>query len=391
MKRISDLQFQLTNAFKNFFSSQKISGILLLLATLLSLILANSSFSENYIHFWEVNRTITSSVHFSLLHIINDGLMTIFFFLVGLEIKRELLSGELKGFDKASLPVAAALGGMLVPALIYSYFNSGFQTISGWGIPMATDIAFAIGIISILGNRISNAAKVFITALAVVDDLGAVLVIALFYSSGLHYLYLAFAALIVIGLLLLNRFKVTHGAFYLFGGVILWYCIFSSGIHSTLAGVILAATIPFSGNEKSLLERFEHSLHQPVNLLIMPIFAMANTAIIISGTLTDHLSSHEGLGIVFGLVFGKPLGIALFVGLTLIFLKKKLPQGITLQSLIGLGFLGGIGFTMSIFISMLAFNDGNLIVTSKIAIMIGSLVSALLGFIILYFQKETNE
>lgn len=391
MKRISGLQVQLSNAFKKFFSSQKISGILLLVATLLSLLLANSSYSEDYIRFWETERAMTDSIHFSLLHIINDGLMTIFFFLVGLEIKRELLAGELKGFDKASLPVAAALGGMLVPALIYSYFNSGMQTISGWGIPMATDIAFAIGIISILGDRISNAAKVFITALAVVDDLGAVLVIAIFYSSGLNYLYLAFASVIVIGLLLLNRFKVTHGAVYLIAGVILWYCIFSSGIHSTLAGVILAATIPFSGNEKSLLERFEHRLHQPVNLVIMPIFAMANTAIIISGSLSDHLSSVEGLGIVFGLVFGKPIGIALFVGLTLYIFKKKLPDGINLQSLIGLGFLGGIGFTMSIFISMLAFSDGNLIVTSKIAIMIGSLLSALLGFSILYFHKNSNE
>ena len=380
----------LSETFGRFFSSQKLSGLILLFATISSLYLANSNYSMQYCAFWEKEITLTNTLHFSVLHFINEGMMTIFFFLVGLEIKRELRDGELKGFEKAFIPVSAALGGMLVPALIYSYFNNGTSTSNGWGIPIATDIAFAIGVISILGNRISNTAKVFITALAVVDDLGAVLVIAIYYSSSLKLLYLLISSVIMALLIFLNQKNVEKGFIYIFLGLLLWFCIFSSGIHSTLAGVLLAATIPFKGKSDSLLQKFEQALHKPVNLLIMPIFAMANTAIVINGGFFNHLQSDEGMGIIFGLALGKPIGITLFVLLTLFLLKRKMPDGMDLKTLIGLGFLGGIGFTMSIFISMLAFNDQSFIVNAKISIMFASFLAGLIGFILLSVLNKKN-
>lgn len=388
MAKINSLQSHLSKTFLAFFSSQKISGGLLLIATILSLSLSNSSHSASYISLWTKEFEIFGLPNFSLLHIINEGLMTIFFFFVGIEIKRELISGELKGFNKAIIPVSAAIGGMLIPALIYFFFNNGTTTSQGWGIPMATDIAFAIGIISILGDKISNTAKVFITALAVVDDLGAVLVIALFYSAAIKWYFLLAGVIILTLLIVVNAKKRITAFIYVIAGILLWYCISKSGIHSTLAGVLLAATIPYDGKENSLLEKFESVLHKPVNFIIIPAFAMANTAIAISGNLLDELHTSEGLGIFFGLVIGKPIGIVLAVLLTLYLLKRKMPNGINFQSLIGLGFLGGIGFTMSIFIAMVAFDEPQNITSAKISIITASLLAGCLGYFLLRFQKK---
>lgn len=388
MAKINSLQSQLSKTFLAFFSSQKISGGLLLIATIISLGLSNSSHSMSYISLWTKEFEIFGLPHFSLLHIINEGLMTVFFFFVGIEIKRELISGELKGFNKAIIPVSAAVGGMLLPALIYFFFNKGTATSHGWGIPMATDIAFAIGIISMLGDKISNSAKVLITALAVVDDLGAVLVIALFYSETIKWSFLLAAAIILILLVVVNTKKNISATIFVIAGILLWYCILQSGIHSTIAGVLLAATIPYNGKENSLLEKFESVLHKPVNFIIIPVFAMANTAIAISGNMIGELHSPVGLGIFFGLVIGKPLGIVLAVLLTLYLLKRKMPNGINFQSLLGLGFLGGIGFTMSIFIAMVAFDEPQNISGAKFSIITASLLSGCLGYFLLRFQKK---
>ena len=388
MAKINSLQSQLSKTFLAFFSSQKISGGLLLIATIISLGLSNSSHSASYISLWTKEFEIFGLPHLSLLHIINEGLMTVFFFFVGIEINRELISGELKGFNKAIIPVSAAVGGMLLPALIYFFFNKGTATSHGWGIPMATDIAFAFGIISMLGDKISNSAKVLITALAVVDDLGAVLVIALFYSETIKWSFLLAAAIILILLVVVNTKKNISATIFVIAGILLWYCILQSGIHSTIAGVLLAATIPYNGKENSLLEKFESVLHKPVNFIIIPVFAMANTAIAISGNMIGELHSPVGLGIFFGLVIGKPLGIVLAVLLTLYLLKRKMPNGINFQSLLGLGFLGGIGFTMSIFIAMVAFDEPQNISGAKFSIITASLLSGCLGYFLLRFQKK---
>ncbi len=387
MKPNLSLALLLTDAFKRFTSSQKISGILLLVVSVISLVLANSKFSGSYLHFWENEIHLIGNGHFSLIHMINDGLMTIFFLLVGLEIKRELIDGELKGFHRASLPVAAAIGGMLVPALLYNIINHDLDSAGGWGIPMATDIAFAIGIISILGNKVSDAGKVLITALAVVDDLGAVIVIALFYSASIKMMFLFLALAITIVLLIFNYKRLQNPWLYILPGLALWYCVMQSGIHSTIAGVILATTIPFHKSENSLLIKMESKLHTTVNFFIMPLFAMANTAIFIQGDILDHIKSPEGFGISIGLVLGKPLGIVLMVVLMVALKISKLPKQISYSQLVGLGFLGGIGFTMSMFISMLAFDDVNFITNSKIAIVFASLLAGVIGFSILKFSK----
>ncbi|MBK6988423.1 MAG: Na+/H+ antiporter NhaA [Bacteroidetes bacterium] len=392
MKPNLSIALRLTDAFKRFTSSQKTSGILLLVVSVISLVLANSKFSGSYLHFWENQLHINGNGHFSIIHMINDGLMTIFFLLVGLEIKRELIDGELKGFQRASLPVAAAIGGMLVPALLYNIINHDLDSADGWGIPMATDIAFAIGIISILGNKVSDAGKVLITALAVVDDLGAVIVIALFYSASIKMMFLFLALAITIILLIFNYKRLQNPWLYILPGLALWYFVLRSGIHSTIAGVILATTIPFHKSENSLLIKMESKLHTIVNFFIMPLFAMANTAILIQGDILDHLKSPEGFGISIGLILGKPMGIVLMVVLMVAFKISKLPKQISYSQLVGLGFLGGIGFTMSMFISMLAFKDIDFITNSKIAIVFASLLAGLIGFSILKFSKtNTND
>ncbi len=368
----------LTKLFKNFFHSEKSGGIALMICTVASLALANSALGLQYIDLLN-----TEFAGHSLTHWINDGLMTIFFLLIGLELEREIYIGELSRFKDALLPVLAAIGGVVVPAGIYLAFNYGTPLQDGAGIPMATDIAFALGVLSLLGNRVPTALKVFLTALAVIDDLIAILVIAIFYSQGLELTSL-FIALGIFGLLLiLNRLKIRNLIPYLLGGAIMWYYMLNSGVHATISGVLLAFAIPFgNGDEKSTSYILQNFLHYPVAFIILPIFAIANTAIPIESRVTDVIASNYGLGIALGLLLGKPIGI---VAMTLLTIKLKLvdlPKQVVWKQIMGAGFLAGIGFTMSIFITLLAFADQSpeLVDNAKLVIMIASLVSALVGF-----------
>jgi NhaA family Na+:H+ antiporter len=327
----------------------------------------------------------------SIVHWINDGLMTIFFLLIGLELEREIYQGELSNLKKASLPIFGALGGMIVPAAIFLLFNFGTNTQSGAGIPMATDIAFAIGILSLLGKRVPASLKIFLTALAVIDDLGAIIIIAVAYSTTLSIINLIIALGIFCLLIILNRLKVNNLIPYLFGGVVMWYFMSISGIHPTLTGILLAFTIPFgNGSEKSPSYILQHYLHKPVAFIILPLFALANTGIKIESNLIDGLGQEYGLGIMTGLAIGKPLGIWLFsligVGMGL----SSLPSELNWKNIIGVGFLGGIGFTMSIFIDILAYDIPEIVNTSKIAILIGSLLAGTIGFILLKMTLKTQ-
>lgn len=371
---------RLTKLFKDFFNSEKTGGIILICCTCLSMILANSPVGEHYIAFWE-NDSINGH---SLGHWINDGLMAIFFLLIGLELEREVYAGELSSFKNAMFPVMCALGGVLIPAGIYFAFNSGMPTVDGTGIPMATDIAFAIGILSILGNKVPPSLKVFLTALAVIDDLCAIIVIAIFYTSTISFLYLSLCLGIFVVLLILNRMKVRNLIPYLIGGFGMWYFMLHSGVHATLSGVLLAFAIPFgNGDEKSTSYILQHFLHKPVAFIIIPLFALANTCIVFNSGWYEGLYTSESIGIISGLVIGKPIGIVLF-GLIAVFTGIcTLPAGLKWKHIGGVGFLGGIGFTMSIFITLLAFNDDEHISIAKISIIFASLISALLGLIIL--------
>lgn len=372
------------DTFKRFVASEQAGGIILLICTVFSLLMANSAMGTGYLSIWEI--TAGMSLH----HWINDGLMAVFFLLAGLEIKREMTFGELAGIKKAALPILAALGGMVVPASIYFFFNHQTESLSGWGIPMATDIAFALGMISLLGNRVPISLKVFLVAVAVVDDLGAILVIALFYSNNLALPWLAGAAVVLLALLFMNKKGVNSLAGFLVGGVLLWFCILQSGIHATVAGVLLALTIPVHQNEEhSMLHRLEHSIHKPVALLIMPLFALANTGIIVSGDITSMLLEPVSLGIIFGLVLGKPIGIFVFTFLGVKLKAGTLPDGVNWPMVVGMGLLGGIGFTMSIFISGLAFDSEQTTDFAKISILAGSAIAAIGGLLALYFTTKT--
>lgn len=385
------MKITISKTFIEFIQSQKFSGVLLICCTLISLLIANSTWSHDYLEFWHKDLGFgLSATPFKIDHLINDGLMALFFLLVGLEIKREIVAGELSSFRKASVPVAAAIGGMVIPALIYTFFNHSTSTSSGWGIPMATDIAFAIGVLSLLGNRVPDSLKVLLTALAVVDDLGAVIVIALFYSSGISLMYLSISGGIFILLLILNKYKVKSLYAYLLPGILLWYCMFCSGVHSTIAGVLLALTIPFdSKDESSSLLYLEHRLHTPVNFFIMPLFALANTAIVLPSGLLHQVLNPESAGIIFGLFIGKPIGIISFIILTIWLKIGRLPHGMNIKQVIGMSFLGGIGFTMSIFISLLAFSEGEYVLNAKLAVLIASCISGIFGFFIL--KNFTND
>ncbi len=365
--------------FIEFFESEKAGGMVLIFATLLSLVFANSVWQTEYLNIWHY----TFASH-SIVHWINDGLMTIFFLLIGLELEREIYLGELSSIKKAALPLFGAMGGMLVPAGLFLLLNFGTPTQSGAGIPMATDIAFAIGILSLLGNRIPIALKIFLTALAVIDDLGAIIVIALFYTSSIAFLNLAFA-LVILGLLfVLNRMKVNNLIPYLIGGVFMWYFMLHSGIHATITGVLLAFVIPFGdGSKTNISYQLQHYLHQPVAFLILPLFAMANTCISIGKNWHSSLVDSSSLGIIIGLVIGKPLGIVLFSFIAVSLGICVLPKGVKWKNMIGVGLLGGIGFTMSIFITLLAFTDLAVINNSKIAILVASFIAAILGYFIL--------
>lgn len=378
---------ELTQYFKNFFQSSQSSGIILIICVALSLLIANSSAGESFHYF------LNSSLGpYSLSVWINDGLMAVFFLLVGLEIKREIIEGELSSFKSASLPIIAALGGMLVPALIYFIFNSGTDYAKGWGIPMATDIAFSLAIISMLGRRVPASIKIFLAALAIVDDLGAILVIAIFYTEQIHWSYLFLSAGIMLLLVLLNYFKVNKHIFYLVPGAFLWYFMHHSGIHATIAGVLLAFTIPtnISKEEISPLEKLENKLHFPVNFLIMPIFALANTNIILKNGMVDGLFTNFGMGIIGGLVFGKVIGITTFSFVAIKMKISEIPFKSNWIQMLGAGFLAGIGFTMSIFIALLSFKGHPEIQEeAKFTILIASAISGFIGYILLkYFGRK---
>lgn len=371
---------KISHLFKDFFESEKVSGLLLILCTVISLTIANSVFGESYHHFWLIEFSGQPIEYW-----INDGLMTIFFLLIGLELEREIYQGELSNIKDALLPIFAAIGGMLIPAGIYLYFNFGTETQAGAGIPMATDIAFALGILSLLGNRVPTSLKVFLTALAVIDDLGAILVIAVFYTKNLLWTNLLISLGIFVILYVMGKFFKVRNLFpYIIGGILMWYFMLHSGVHATITGVLLAFAIPYGkGNETSTSYILQHFLHKPVAFIILPIFALANTAIIMSGNVSEIVTEHYSIGIALGLVVGKPIGIFL---LSLIAVKLgicKLPSDLNWKSIFGVGFLGGIGFTMSIFITLLAFDNQTVINNAKFIILLSSLVAGVLGFLFL--------
>lgn len=379
---------KLTKLFTEFFESEKSGGIVLVLVTVISLVVANSGAGNAYNGFWH-----TDVGGHSLVHWINDGLMTVFFLLIGLELEREIYAGELSDIRNALLPIFGALGGMLVPAGIFLLINYGTITQAGAGIPMATDIAFAIGLLSLLGNRVPASLKVFLTALAVIDDLGAILVIAVFYTASLALSNLLIALGIFGFLILLNRLKIHNLIPYLIGGVFMWYFMLQSGVHATITGVLLAFAIPFGdGGEKSPSYILQHFLHKPVAFIILPVFALANTAIVLGGNLLAGLGQPLGIGIIAGLVIGKPLGIFLFSFIAVIIGISVLPSDLKWKSIIGAGMLGGIGFTMSIFITLLAFSNNEIENNAKIAILVASLLAGLGGLIWLRLTlRETIE
>jgi Na+:H+ antiporter, NhaA family len=368
---------RLTQLFKEFFESEKAGGVLLIICTAFSLLVANSVLQEQYVELWHITFAGMNAEHW-----INEGLMAVFFLLIGLELKREILVGELADIKKALLPVVAALGGMLVPAGIFLLLNHGMPSQPGAGIPMATDIAFAIGILSLLGNRIPASLKILLTAIAVIDDLGAIIVIAVFYTTSLTMINLLIALAVFAVLMVLNRAKVNSLPVYLAGGIIMWFFMLHSGVHATIAGILLAMAIPFKHNdERSLSVRMQHSLHKPVAFFILPVFALANTAIIFDSASHTGLLDNNTLGIILGLVVGKPIGIMLFGFLAVTLGLCVLPVDLKWKQVLGIGFLAGIGFTMSIFITLLAFEDPTLVTSSKIAILVASVISGVIGFL----------
>ncbi|MGV3657271.1 MAG: Na+/H+ antiporter NhaA [Chitinophagaceae bacterium] len=378
--------------FRDFTNSEKSGGIVLLFCTIISLFIANSVWGESYTHFWHQYLDASFSrveLKYSVEHWISDGLMAIFFLLVGLEIEREIYVGELSNLRNALLPIAAAIGGMVVPAGIHFLFNAGAPTQSGFGIPMATDIAFALGMLSLAGNRVPYSLKIFLTALAIIDDLGAILVIAIFYNSGIAWGYLGGAAGIFAMLLLFNRLKVHKLVFYLIPGVIMWYCMLKSGVHATITGVLLAFAIPFTKDDDSNPSyHLQHFLHKPVAFFILPLFALANTGIMLAEGWYRELTTRNSLGIILGLVLGKPVGILLFCWMLVKSKLVKLPNYVSWKHMAGAGALAGIGFTMSIFISNLAFTDFEVIQFAKVSVLIASSIAVVLGLLIFFSLKK---
>lgn len=375
------IQGRLTTAFQEFLASERAASVLLALATVVSLVLANSPFGSEYTATWE--RAVAGM---RLVDWINDGLMAVFFLYIGLELERELYSGELSDLRQAVLPVVAALGGMVVPALLHFMFNAGTPTQRGVGIAMATDIAFAMGVLTMLGRRVPATLKVFVVAYAVMDDLGAMLVIAAFYTAKLSFAYLGASVAVWLLLVLLNRkFRVMALPPYLVGGVAMWWLLHHSGVHATLAGVALAFAIPYSARDADTASPshwLEHWLHRPVAFAILPVFALANTALPLSGAWGQSLASTNAIGIIAGLVVGKPLGVLSATYLAVRGGLAQLPRDLTWRHVAGAGMLGGIGFTMAIFIANLAFAvDPTLIAQSKIAVLVASLASGTLGYV----------
>ena len=381
----------MTTKLKHFFHSDAAGGIFLIAAALLAMLLANlGSTSELYQAFLNTPvevRIGSLDISKNLLLWVNDALMAIFFLMIGLEVKREMVSGSLASIRQASFPVIAALGGMVVPAAIYLLFNFHDPiTREGWAIPAATDIAFALGILALLGNRVPVALKVFLMALAIIDDLGAIVIIALFYTNDLSLLSLAVAAGAIVVLALLNICNVRRTGLYILVGVVLWTAVLKSGVHATLAGVIIGFLIPLKEKEgRSPARELEHVLHPWVAFLILPLFAFANAGVSLSGVTFAGLTSLLPMGIMAGLFIGKPLGISLFCWAALKLKLATLPEGTTCKEIMAVGVLCGIGFTMSIFIASLAFDsaDPALITWAKLGILLGSLFSAVVGYCML--------
>lgn len=365
--------------------SSKLAGLLLLLATLVSLLLSNSGYGPQYLSLWE-QHVGYGPLNKSVAHWINDGLMAIFFFLVGLEIKREAIDGELAQPRQALLPALAAVGGVVAPALLYLAFNHGTPGAAGWAIPTTTDIAFSLGILALLGKRVPASLRIFLTALAIIDDLLAVLIIAFCYSSSLHWVYLGGAAGIFAGLLLLNKLRVKALVPYFMLGGGLWFCVLESGFHATAAGVLLALTIP-----SSRIEALEHALQRPINYILLPLFALCNTAIVLRVGLGSVLGSPVALGVGLGLLLGKPLGIVGVVALLVRLGVAPLPSLVNWHQMIGLGFTAGIGFTMAIFIATLAYPDPQAVDVSKLAVLLGSAAAAVVGATVLWFTSNSEE
>ncbi len=430
------LGIRLRLVFRQFAQIQASGGILLLLATVLAMALANSPWSDSYFGLWETYLSFSLGelyLKHSLLHWVNDGLMVVFFFLVGLEIKREILVGELASIKRAALPLMAAVGGMAIPALIYLLFNAGGEGQAGWGIPMATDIAFMLGLLALLGSRVPVSLKVFFTALAIADDLGAVLVIALFYSGEIQTVALVVAAAILAVLIVLNRLGARRPLPYALLGIGLWLAFLESGLHPTIAGVLLAMTIParirsqsaayaaqctsalrglagtgtrdesrlqqaaaqtletIAEQIQSPLQRLERMLNPWVAYLILPVFAFANAGVSVGGDLVEALTHPVALGIIAGLVLGKPLGITLLAWLAVRIRMAELPQGVTWRQLFAASWLAGIGFTMSLFIASSAFDSAALLGVSKVAILAASLLASAVGFGLLNVTSPARE
>ena len=386
----------ITSPFRWFFKLEAASGLLLLISAIIALIISNSNFSSLYFKLLESYFFVginNFGIELSLLHWINDALMAIFFFFVTLEIKREFLQGELSNRKQALLPIIAAIGGMLVPALLYVYINfQNSETLSGWAIPSATDIAFSLGVLSLLGSRVPISLKVFLTALAIIDDLGAIVIIAFFYSGDLDIYYLSFLLITFFVLFILNKANIKKIFPYLILGLVLWFFTHESGIHATISGVLLAIVIPHRKKEKdfSLLLKIEHSISPYVAFGIMPLFALANAGVSLNGINLNSLLSPVPLGILLGLFLGKQIGVFLFSIISIKLKIAKMPNNSNWLSLYGVGVLTGIGFTMSLFIGNLAFVENTQYISGvKIGVLAGSLLSTLFGyFLLLYATKK---
>ncbi len=374
---------KLTKHFKDFFKHESASGIILIVITILTLLTVNFILKDTFLGFWK-----TEWIGKPLDFWINDVLMTFFFLLIGLEIEREIYIGELSNFKQALLPIFAAVGGMLVPAMIYISFNHS-GSINGFGIPMATDIAFSLTLLAILSSRIPSTVKIFLTALAIIDDLGAIIIIAIFYTKSFSFLYLSVAIALFLLMVLFNRKKIHNLLFYFIPGIVMWLCVYKSGIHPTIAGVLLAFVIPFgSGDEKSPSYKLQLKLHTPIAYFVLPVFAIANTGILLSTNDLPFLLSMNSLGIIIGLVVGKPLGIFIFSWLGVKTKVCNLFENLEWKHILGAGFIAGIGFTMSMFIAMLAYEEPDFIKNSKLAIIIASFTSAIIGFLFIRFTNK---
>jgi NhaA family Na+:H+ antiporter len=367
---------RLISPLRYFINDSRAVGVMLVVCTIVSILLANSSIGFSYRSFWNSHFHLMAVLHLpaTTLEWINNFLMGIFFLMAGTEIKRELTEGELSSFKKAVLPFGAALGGMLVPALIFTAFNIDKGFINGWGIPTATDIAFSLGVASLLGKRVPLNLKIFLMALAIIDDLGAIIVIALFYGGKIYWLFLGIAAVLVAALVACNYFKVKFGWLQVLLAFALWFSILQSGIEASIAGVIFAFTLPVNK-----LVAVERAIHNPVNFFILPLFALANTALFIPAHFTEAISTTLATGIIIGLVIGKPLGIFLVSKMLVSLNLASLPTNVKWQQVLGMGTLAGIGFTMSIFTTMLAFTDEAAQDIAKVAILLSMLLSVIVS------------